>query len=76
MIGALPFLLKKQATDEIYRVYITDALRLMCENTANCVSGRYPQERYYDLVRPRKVETRTEEEIIADVFERGWGVKN
>ena len=74
-IKALPFLIKKQAENELYNIYVTDALRMICENTANFVGGRYPNERYAALILPQKQETRTEEEIIAHVRKRGWGVK-
>lgn len=73
-------MIKKQAENELYNIYVTDALRMICENTANlaaanAAAGTYPNERYATLILPQKQETRTEEEIIAHVRERGWGVK-
>ena len=51
--------IEKNNRDEAYRFYITDALRAL---------GGFEQ-RYYDLVETRPVieETRTPEEIIANI---------
>ena len=74
-IKALPAFLKKMFEEEVYRVYTTDALRVMCENTAKMVAGKYIENRYLDIVTPKKEDTRTEQEIIDHVLSRGWGVK-
>ena len=66
-------MIKKQAEQEIYRVYVADSLRMIAMNTANLVAGSYPQDRFYDITRPKKIETRTEKEIIAHVLAHGWG---
>ena len=39
---------KKRA--EIYRIYVTDCLQLIAENTAKRVEGRYISKRYIDIV--------------------------
>ena len=49
----------------VYRVYVTDALRIIAENTAKNVGGSYLQARYADFAIPKKEETRTSDEIIA-----------
>ena len=46
--------------EQAYRIYVTDALKII---------GRIDQ-RYYDFVRPTKVETRTAEEIISSISEK------
>jgi hypothetical protein len=48
----------------VYRVYVTDALRMMTENTSRFSGGGYVKERYFDMIRPQKEETRTAKEII------------
>lgn len=50
--------------DKAYRVYVTDALRVLTENTAKISGGGYIQRRYVELVEPRKEETRSGDEII------------
>ncbi len=49
----------------MYRIYVTDALRIIAENTAKNVGGSYLQARYVDFAIPQKEETRTSDEIIA-----------
>ena len=60
----------QQAKDTAYRVYITDCLKLIAENTANISRGQYMKSRYYDVIRPAKVDTRTGDEIVEDIIKR------
>ena len=43
---------------------MTDALRLICENTAKHVGGNYLKKRYAEMLAPQKEETRNSEEVI------------
>lgn len=56
--------------NEAYRVYVTDALRIVSENTAKFVGGHSIGKRYIDVVRPRKQDERSCEEITADIIAR------
>ena len=71
-IKALPFLLRKQDQEMAYQVYVAESLRLIGVNTARFAGGNYLEQKYVDLIEPKKEETRTEEEIIAQV-RRAWG---
>ena len=51
-------------------MYVTDSLRIMGENTAKYAGGSYSQERWVDIVSPKKKDTRTGEEIVADVIKK------
>ena len=53
-----------------YRVYVTDALRLTVENTAKFAGGNYIKARSIDIIEPKKVDTRTGDEIVADIIKR------
>ena len=53
-----------------YRVYVTDALRLTVENTAKYVGGDYIKARYIEIIEPKEVDTRTGDEIVADIIKR------
>lgn len=64
LLSALPVLLKKQAQEKAYRIYVTDALKAIAENTAKYAGGSYMKNRYYDFENPKPVETRTGNEII------------
>ena len=51
---------KQADRDFAYRIYVTDALKII---------GRIDQ-RYYDFIKPRVVETRTADEIISNIKEK------
>lgn len=54
-----------------FRVYVTDAVKLAAENIARISGGGSMSSRFVDLVYPGQEETRTEEELIAQV-RKGW----
>ena len=56
----------QQAKDTAYRVYVTDCLKLIAENTGN-ISLKL---RYYDIIQPKKEDNRTGDEIVADIIKR------
>ena len=60
----------QQAKDTAYRVYVTDCLKLIAENTANISRGQYMKSRYYDIIHPAKVDIRTGDEIVEDIIKR------
>lgn len=49
--------IKQEFREEIYRIYVTDALKVL----------GHLDRRYYDMIQPSKVETRTAEEIIDSI---------
>lgn len=58
-----------------YRVYLTDALRLACENTARIGGGPVIGKRWAEIAdvqnkRPLAHDTRSPEEIVADIAEK------
>ena len=67
LLSALPVLLKKQDQEKVYRAYVTDALKIITENTAKYASGRYMEVRYFDVESPKPPETRTPDEIIGQM---------
>ena len=73
VISALPVVIKRQADEDLYRAYSSDAMRITADNVGRIGGGYSMKERYADLVNPPKEETRTEEEIIAHVLKNGWG---
>ena len=50
-----------------YREYITDCLQKISENTAKQSGGTYVSARFADLVKPKPVDNRTAEQVVADV---------
>ena len=69
-LAALPPVLKKQHQEMQYRVYVTDCLKMIAENTANFAKGQYMKARYYDIITPKKQDTRTGDEIVEDIIKR------
>ena len=61
---------RKEQQEKAYKCYVTDALRLITENTAKANGGRYLQARYIEYIEPIKEETRTEEEVITSLKEK------
>ena len=53
-----------------YRIYITDCLRMISENTANFAKGNYMRDRYADFLKKPARDNRTGEEIAAEVIKK------
>ena len=53
-----------------YRIYVTDCLRMMTENTARFAKGTYVKKRYADFFRESPADNRTGEQIAADVIKK------
>lgn len=70
MISALPFAVSRVIKDEIYRVYTTDLLKSIGEQTAAIAGSGCKIKRYYDIIRTDKkaADERTGDEIAADVI--------
>lgn len=57
--------------DRLYRIYITDTLKMIAENTAKFAGGSVPKSRYAEIIEPKPAEPeKSAEEIIAEVNAR------
>ena len=56
--------------DLAYRIYVTDCLRMVTENTAKMSKGAYTAARFYDIINPKPVDNRSGNEIAADIIKR------
>lgn len=56
----------KEQKDKLYRIYVTDTLRLLTENTAKHVGGTYIQAHYSDFLEPQKQVDKEKEEQDAE----------
>ena len=61
---------RKEQHEKAYKCYVTDALRIITENTAKANGGRYLQARYAELIEPIKEEKRTANEIVLDLKDK------
>lgn len=59
--------LHQYSIERAYKVYVTDILKIIAENTAKFCGGSVPTVRYADLIEPKPKDTRSTEEVIADV---------
>lgn len=73
MIDVCIAALRREQEDYKYRVYVTDALQVIAENTSKFGGGKYLQARYADMALPpvpKKEETRTAEEVIDGIKDK------
>lgn len=71
MVSALPCAIKQNLEKEFYKIYITDALKTVSENTARLGEGcTCINRRFYDVLHPVKEDARTGDEIVEDVTKR------
>lgn len=61
---------QSQVRDLAYRIYVTDCLRIISENTAKVVGGSYITAKFADIINPKPVDKRNGEEIAADIIKR------
>ena len=61
---------KSQQRDLAYRIYVSDCLRIISENTAKMCGGSYITAKLADIINPKLVDDRTGEEIAADIIKR------
>lgn len=58
-------------------MYMTDAVQMCCKNIAEAIGGSYPTKRWSEILNPPPTETKSCEEITADIVKRcGLEVRN
>lgn len=61
---------QSQQRDLAYRIYVTDCLRIISENTAKMGGGSYITTNFSDIINHKPADNRTGEEIAADIIKR------
>ena len=61
---------QSQQRDLAYRIYVTDCLRIISENTAKMGGGSYIIANFSDIINPKPADNRTGEEIASDIIKR------
>lgn len=61
---------QSQQRDLAYRIYVSDCLRIISENTAKLGGGSYITAKLSDIINPKPADNRTGEEIAADIIKR------
>ena len=59
--------IKKESMDKAYRIYVTDCLKFVSENTAKQAGGTSYNKRYFDLIDVKPEETRSSDEVIESI---------
>lgn len=62
--------LQHEAAEKRLYAYITDALKVMTENTAKFAGGAYISARWIESELPEKKEEKSGDEIAADIIQR------
>ena len=66
----MPYKIKADIENEMWRKYTARCLRLATENTAGMVNGKYITVEYEDIINPKPEEKRTADEIINDIKDK------
>ena len=61
---------QSQQRDLAYRIYVSNCLRIISENTAKMGGGSYVTADFTDIINPKPVDNRTGEEIAADIIKK------
>ena len=56
--------------DLAYRIYVSEGLRILTENTAKMVQGTYLTVNFHDIINPKPKDERSGAEIASDVLKR------
>lgn len=67
IIAVLPSLIKQRVEEKAYREYVTICAYNINEILAKQFSGGYVAVKYSDIIDPKPVDTRTAEDIKAEV---------
>jgi len=56
----------------IFKIFVTDSLKVLTENTAKFAGGTMVGARFYDIINKQQTETETKsgDEIVADIVGR------
>ena len=68
IISTLPLKIKQNHENEVYKIYTTECLRIISENTAKLVGGLCMSMKFSEVLNPKPIDKRTGEEIAADAI--------
>ncbi len=61
---------KAENEQQLFKGYVTEALRLIGENVAKLTQGQYIAQRWPDMIRSTPEKEQTAEEITADIVKK------
>lgn len=66
--------MKQRAIDSVYRIYVSDVMKMVAANTAKHAGGEFPTKRYVDLIQNNSTTENSGEEIAAEII-KNCGLK-
>ena len=67
---SLPYKIKADAENEIWQKYIARSIRLITENTAGMVNGKFITAEYEDIIDPKPIEIRSANDVINSIKDK------
>ena len=65
--------LRKQRKELTYRIYVTESLRIIAENTAKFVGGRMLTQSFVDIIEPKEKPKMTTEGVVSKMRKKIGG---
>lgn len=62
--------LERESKEHSYQVYVTNTLKMIAESVSKYGGGSYPAQTWIDITKPQPVDTRTGNEIVADIVSK------
>lgn len=66
----MPYKIKADLEDESWRDYSARCLRMITQNTAELVRGKFMPKEYSDIINPKPEEKRSADEIIGGIKDK------
>ena len=66
----MPYKIKADIENELWRNYMARNVRMICENAAGLVQGKFMSVEYEDIINPKPEEKRTADEIIDGIKDK------
>lgn len=66
----MPYKIKADLENELWRNYMARNVRMICENTAGLVQGKFMSVEYEDIINPKPEEKRSADEIIGGIKDK------
>ena len=66
----MPYKIKADAENELWRKYTARCLMLITENTAGTVNGKFISVEYENIINPKPEEKRSADEIIGNIKDK------
>ena len=66
----MPYKIKADVETELWRKYTARCMRMIGENTAGMVNGKFISVEYEDIINPKPEEKRSADEIIGGIKDK------